>query len=363
VEYWLSVLGMPHVTGSLARAAEGEGWHGVSIAESPHQIPDTYQQLYAAAASTTSVGLATGVTHPATRLAATTASSIATIQVASGGRAVLGLGRGDSAHACLGLAPAPVAVFEKYLRRVQEYLAGKTVQDDPIDGGGVIPPLSSLNLGHGAKVNKLQWLPPDLAEVPIDVAAAGPKMIALAARMTGRVTFAVGAEPERLNWAIGIAKQAHREGGQARPLSLGAYLPLSVHPDRERALRRIRGPVASFARMSAMHPRQTISGVSVQDEGTYDAIRMNYDLSNHFGPDSGGGTHIDSISEDFAARFGVVGNAEECADKLQYLAELGLDRVILISASDLSVEAQEGRAAPDTPMLAERTRMIGLLRR
>ena len=133
-------------------------------------MPDTYLQLYAAAGNTSSLQLAT-VAIPATRLAATAAAAIATIHAESGSRAGLGVARGDSGHAYLGLAPAPPDVFERYIRRVQGYLSGELVADDLADGGGLIPALSTLHLGQGSKTNKLHWYRDEFPTVPIDVAA------------------------------------------------------------------------------------------------------------------------------------------------------------------------------------------------
>ena len=54
-----------------------------------------------------------------------TASAIATVHVESGGRAYMGIGRGDSALAHLSRVPHSVAAFEDYLVRLQGYLRGE----------------------------------------------------------------------------------------------------------------------------------------------------------------------------------------------------------------------------------------------
>lgn len=362
MEYWISGYGLPRVIADFARQAEGDGWDGLSIGESPNQLPDTYIQLYAAAAATSRLRLATGVTHPATRLAATTAACIGTLHVESEGRAVLGVGRGDSAHACLGLAPAPLDVFETYVRRVQAYLRGEVVENLDSDGRGLIPPLSSLKLDQHTKTNMLHWPTTNLSAVPIDIAASGPKMIALAAALTGRVSFAVGAERARLEWAVEVARTQHESARSTTPLSLGAYLPLGVDPDRETAWRKVRGVVASFARMSAMHPAQQPRGVTPADRKTYEQIRESYDLAGHFSP-SAQVRHIDALPDEFATRFGIAGTAEECVDQLATLGDIGLDRVILVPPADLSPSVIAGRPADSAESLAQRRRLIELLRR
>lgn len=54
-----------------------------------------------------------------THLAAATAAAITSVDRVSDGRAVLGIGRGDSALADVGRAPARVAQFATYLRHLQ----------------------------------------------------------------------------------------------------------------------------------------------------------------------------------------------------------------------------------------------------
>ena len=53
-------------------------------------------------------------------------------------------------------------------------------------------------------------------KVPVDVAATGPKMIEIGARLAERVTFAVGADPARVRWAIETRARGPPEG-RTRP--------------------------------------------------------------------------------------------------------------------------------------------------
>ena len=114
---------------------EPGGWRarggpGIGIVDSQCLSGDTYVALAMAAAATSTLRLATAVTNTATRHPAAAASAAASVQAESGGRFVLGIGRGDSALAHLGLAPAPVAQFEHYLQRLQGYLRRDEVPFD-----------------------------------------------------------------------------------------------------------------------------------------------------------------------------------------------------------------------------------------
>lgn len=70
--------------------------------------------LTLAARATTRLGLGTGVTNPLTRHAAVTAGAIASLQEISDGRAMLGIGRGDSSLFNIGHKPVPPARLERF---------------------------------------------------------------------------------------------------------------------------------------------------------------------------------------------------------------------------------------------------------
>jgi 5,10-methylenetetrahydromethanopterin reductase len=78
--------------------------------------------------------------------------------------------------------------------------------------------------------------------VPIDIASSGPKVIAFAARTAERVTFAIGADPERMAWAVDLARTAMAEAGRAPDdVSFGAYVSVGCHPDKQVGAELIRG--------------------------------------------------------------------------------------------------------------------------
>ena len=86
-----------------------------------------------AATVTERIGLGTGVSNSVTRLAASMASAALSVDRISNGRALVGLGRGDSALAHIGRAPARMKQFETYLRHLQAYLRGEAVPFDEIE--------------------------------------------------------------------------------------------------------------------------------------------------------------------------------------------------------------------------------------
>src|SRR5580693_8379785 len=115
IEFWLGGRSRDATIVARAPAIEAEGWDGQMFMDSQALSADPYVLMGAWAGATRHLRLSTGVTNPLTRNLAVTAAGAASVQAISGGRAVLGIGRGDSALAYLGLAPAPLAGFERAL--------------------------------------------------------------------------------------------------------------------------------------------------------------------------------------------------------------------------------------------------------
>ena len=159
---------------------------------------------------------------------------------------MLGIGRGDSALAHLGLAPAPVPLFERYLSHVQAYLRGEEVPFDDL-GSEVVADVGSLGLAGGPTSSRLHWLPRDLPKVPMTVAATGPKVIDAAARTADRVTFALGADPARVAWGIDRARAVRSD------VRMGAFVNVVCHDDVDTARALASGGMSTFARFNVMH--------------------------------------------------------------------------------------------------------------
>jgi 5,10-methylenetetrahydromethanopterin reductase len=280
VELWTLGLPLPRYAALQAERAEAGGWDGILFPDSQNLAGDVYAALALAATATGRLGLGTGVTNPYTRHPAVTAAAIASVQELSEGRAVLGIGRGDSSLAYLGLAPAPVAVFGSYVERVQAYLRG----DEPTAPDEALPGIDAGSLPLGRRPGRrLEWLArSSLPKVPVDVVATGPRVLALGARTADRLTVSVGADPTRVSWAIQTARRA-REAADLDPagVSFGAYVNVAAHPEPAEALRLARPALLSFARFSAMHGA-AVGPASEADRAVLERIPRAYDMTRHF---------------------------------------------------------------------------------
>jgi len=315
VQVWLHSFAFAHRTAARARQAEAWGFEGMLVADSQNLNADVWVELALAGAATERLRLGPGVTNPATRHPAVTASAAATLQAETGGRAVLGLGRGDSALTQIGRQPVHVAELEQGVAAIQAYLAGEQADADGFAG-------------------RIAWLPDQgTPKVPVHVAATGPHVIAAAARHAEGIDFTVGAEPERLRWAVGVAREAAGDRG----LSLGAYLNVAVDPDRAAARDLVRGSTAIFARFATEGAPP--DGLSEVTRAGIEQVAADYDEAHH---GHSAAAHAQALEDEFIDRFAVVGSTAEVTERLREIESLGIERAIVVPGS---LDAEPGAMA------------------
>ena len=310
----VGALMFPNPTGSadMARLIEGLGLQSLVFADTQCLTPEVWGQLMLAASATERIQIGTGVTNPVSRDPAVTASSALGLQVASKGRAVLGIGRGDSSMAKIGKRPASPDVFELYLQQLRIYLAGGEVLRD-------------------GKPSRIEWLDDHaVPPVPIEVAATGPKVIEIAARHADRICFAVGADPERLQQCIQHARRAAEEADRdPESLRYGAYLNCVIHPDRDVAREAIRGGLSVFAHFSGFHGMD-IASLPEGARAAAEHLRHNYDMTHH---GQASGDHAQALEAEFIHRFGIAGPEEDAVARFREIAGCGVEFARVVPGS------------------------------
>ena len=332
IEMWTWGHPAPRRFARQAIQAEELGWDGIVVPESQNLLADPYCAMAIAATQTKTIKMGTGVANCVTRHPASLATSIATVQEESGGRVVLGIGTGDSATAHLGLAPAPLRVLVRYVGRLQGFLRGEEVPFDvEYDGrNGEIPPSEAMGMADGPKTSRLLWLNPAVPKVPVEVAASGPKTIAAGARLADQIAFAVGANVARLEWAIGVAREARSAAGlDPATLPIAAYMPVFAHEDRATARELISGTVASYSHLSVM--RGSVVGPAGDNhQKVLKDVRDSYDMNTH---QHYGSPMSKVMTEDVLDDFCVAGPPSYCTERLLELSELGISKFICIGYS------------------------------
>src|SRR6202044_2262545 len=113
---------------ALTRQAEMSGFSYGWIFDSHVLWLEPYPMLTLMATNTKTMRLGTCVTNPATRDITVTSRLFATLNLISGGRMQLGIGRGDSSRRVLGKKPVTPAELEKAVLTFRELTAGHEVQ-------------------------------------------------------------------------------------------------------------------------------------------------------------------------------------------------------------------------------------------
>ena len=116
---------------TIARRAEQHGFDRCWIYDEGLVTRDVYVAMSAVLAATTTMQAGPGITNPYTRHPAQTASSIATLDEVSGGRAFMGIGAGGSLTlGPIGLERAkPLTAVRESMRLVSNRLASSTPPD------------------------------------------------------------------------------------------------------------------------------------------------------------------------------------------------------------------------------------------
>ena len=342
MEFWTSTVAAPTRSAAFAKQAEAEGWDGMLVVDSQNLSGDPYVCLGQAATASERLGLATSVTNPVTRHPAVTASSALTLQRLSGGRMVLGIGRGDSALAHLGRAPARLGWFESYLANLQAYLRGEGVAFENAQVPDEAAPLAErLGLAHGPATSAIQWIG-DGPKVPVEVAATGPRVIGIAARQAERVMLAVGTDPMRVAWGIDTARAAARAAGRdPDSLRFGAYVNVVCDDDVATGRELGRASTGLFARFSVMYG-EVPGPADEQQREVFKNLHDRYDMTAH---GRQGGQQTTALTDDFIDGYAIVGDPDHCAERLRALVDLGLDKFAVMGPNFAANSAEALLAA------------------
>jgi 5,10-methylenetetrahydromethanopterin reductase len=292
-----------------AAAVEEDGWEGMLFIDSQNLSMDVFGSLYLAASATSRLELGTAVTNLVTRHPAVMASSFATLHHVSGGRAHIGVGRGDTALELVGIKPPSAGRFGALLGELQTYLRGNALEVDGFQ-------------------SRISWLPVQgESKVPVDVFGSGPHVIDVGARLGDKLTVAVGAEPERIGWAVGTARQARRAAGlNLETFDIGAFVVVGTGTDRRALDELVRGN----ASISAHFQRDVTSSLSCSDATVVEEVTSRYD-NYHHGLEHAAQAEV--IPPDFLDRFCVIGSPDYCIERLCQLVELGLSHLVIVGGS------------------------------
>ena len=179
VEFWRAGGSGSTTSMEAARRIEADGWDGQMFMDSQSLSADPYVQMGAWAIATERLKLSTGVTNPFTRhLAVTAASAFAGVRPLSGGRAVLGLGRGIRRSPILGVDRSASPCSSAAIHDLQALLCdGEEIAFRRVrrEAGADAPSLDTMSLGARARGHGAAMAPRRAAEGSARRGGHGPE--------------------------------------------------------------------------------------------------------------------------------------------------------------------------------------------
>jgi probable F420-dependent oxidoreductase len=305
---------------ALARQAEGAGFDYGWVFDSHVLWLEPYPLLTLMAMNTTRMRLGTCVTNPAVRDPTVTASALATLNLISGGRMELGIGRGDSSRRVMGKKPTTLADLERAVQTIRQLAAGEPVEyeGEPI---------------------RFTWA---TGRLPVWIAGYGPKALHLTGRIADGVVLQF-ADPHLIKWCLGFVHEGARAAGRdPTSIQVMAAAPVWVGDDLAAAREHVRW----FPALVSNHVMDLIARYDPAElpaELTeYVHGRDGYDYHHHAEVGSG---NAGFVSDEVVDRFCIVGPVEEHRRRLRELAAIGVHQfnIYLMSGDEEATLAVYGR--------------------
>jgi len=186
----------PARIGDLGGAAELAGFSAVFVAEGHG---DALSLCHPVIAATSRVRVGTAITNAALRPPVLAAKTAVQLDQAAGGRFILGLGVANTVmNGRFGIPPfAPLPMIEEYVGVIRAVLRGEAGYDGQVFRTGMVP------------LDR----PPVRADLPVYLAALGPRMLELAGRIADGVILNL-VTPAQAGQAASAVRAAAQEAGR-----------------------------------------------------------------------------------------------------------------------------------------------------
>ncbi len=284
--------------GYLAKLAEDAGFDTIWITDH-YNNRDVYSTLAALSFLTSKVKLGTGVTNPYTRNVAITASSIASINELSGGRAILGIGPGDKAtFDKMGIE------WDKPLTRVKDAVSAirTFLSKGPVSQAG----FKGAQLAFSA------------GKIPIYIGAQGPKMLELAGAIADGVLINAS-HPDDFKYAVPVIRQgAEKAGRDPKDVQICAYASFSADKDNAKAVNAAKMVVAFIV---AGSPENVLERHGINPD---DARKISDSIAR-----GDFKSVLDGVNARMIEAFSVAGTPENCRARVDELLKTGVTQIVV----------------------------------
>jgi probable F420-dependent oxidoreductase len=304
----------------FARQAELLGFTHVWTFDSHLLWQEPYVVYSQVLANTKRVMVGPMVTNPATRDWTVTASLFATLNEMFGNRTICGIGRGDSAVRVINGAPTTLTTLRESIHVIRALANGQQAE---------------------YKGNLLQFPWSKGSEVPIWVAAYGPKALALTGEVGDGFILQL-ADPAIAEWSIAAVRKAAADAGRdPSSITICVAAPAYVTDGTPAHLDHARDQCRWFGGMVGNHVADIVArygadGAAIpQALSEYIAGREGYDYNQH---GKAGNTHTSFVPDEVIDRFCLIGPVETQVARLRELESLGVDQFAIYLQHDAKSE-------------------------
>jgi len=318
----------------LIEDSQGMGYRQIWVANEKF-FHDMYVTATLVAEHTTGLDIGTFVVDPYSQHPALTARGVATLDEASGGRAILGIGAGGTGFPAMGIHRVkPAQAIKEAIHVIRGLLRGETV-----DFHGEIIQAHQARLNFDPRPN-----------IPIVVASRGDLVLQVAGEVADGVMIATYAEPGGVRHGLSmVTKGAERAGRTLADLTISSRVDTCIHEDRRVAIEALKPFVGVFL-WTSYPDRKFVHRVGLEVPAELEQIiaRRDYNL---MAPNA----HL--IPDAFVEKFCWAGTADEVAEKVAAVIETGIQNIVFLphTPPDGSVrDTIEAFAQSVMPMLEEK---------
>jgi 5,10-methylenetetrahydromethanopterin reductase len=277
------------LTRRLATAAEKYGYDMIGVADTPGNAMDPWVTATLVAEQTKRPKVSICVTNLTSRHPATTAAAAASLDLVSGGRAILGVGAGNSGTKNLGLGGSKAEQLKEGVTFMRTLLQGKAATYD------------------GATAH-MPWVK---RATPVYQAASLPRSLEAAGEVADGVFANYGLDAASLSGSVGhIARGAARVNRTANDLDIWQIACLDCHDDRHVARNKI-GAILAFVSGYVLGSGDLAArGVPAQFIEPLRELRRRYSTR----PGDADARMVDALGlfDYLAGRLSIWGNPEDC---------------------------------------------------
>ena len=294
---------------NYGRMAEDAGFDSLWVTER-YFHEETSSMLGYLAATTERIRLGVGVVNPFTRSPALLGMGAATLDRLSGGRMMLGLGRSDVEviHGRMGIDyRTPLARLRGTVSALRSIW----------DGDRVSAEYAGVRLSNvGLAIRPMQ------EQLPIYLAAIGPRALRLAGEVADGVLLNAYAPVEYIRWAARVVREAAEAAGRdPESIDITCMLIVRLTDDPDAMVPSLQERVARLI-------AEPFTGEALLEHGGFDTSILG-PVRQHIeaGDEAGAAKYV---SEELARACYLLGEASECRRRIQEYIDAGVDTPLLL---------------------------------